>query len=283
MSKRLKRYKFQPLVHALTYIILIAGSVVMLFPLFWMLSASLKESWQVFTSPITWFPNPIRWENYSDLFTKLPFSFLNWVKNTCIVVVGTIVGTLVSSTLVAYGFAKFRAPGKNVLFLILLSTMMLPGAVTMIPVYKMYSSFGWIDTYAPLIVPAFFGSSFNIFLLRQYFLTIPTELEDAAKIDGMNSFLILIVIIVPLSLPILITVTIMQFNAAWNDFMGPLLYLNKIEKYTLALGLNFFKGQYNVQWNYLMAASFISLLPSALLFFFGQKYFVESITITGIK
>lgn len=283
MSKRLKRYKFQPLVHALTYIILIAGSVVMLFPLFWMLSASLKESWQVFTSPITWFPNPIRWENYSDLFTKLPFSFLNWVKNTCIVVVGTIVGTLVSSTLVAYGFAKFRAPGKNVLFLILLSTMMLPGAVTMIPVYKMYSSFGWIDTYAPLIVPAFFGSSFNIFLLRQYFLTIPTELEDAAKIDGMNSFLILTVIIVPLSLPILITVTIMQFNAAWNDFMGPLLYLNKIEKYTLALGLNFFKGQYNVQWNYLMAASFISLLPSALLFFFGQKYFVESITITGIK
>lgn len=283
MSKRLKRYRFQTLVHALTYIILIAGSVGMLFPLFWMLSASLKESWQVFTSPITWFPDPIRWENYSDLFTKLPFSFLNWVKNTCIVVVGTIVGTLVSSTLVAYGFAKFRAPGKNILFLILLSTMMLPGAVTMIPVYKMYSSFGWIDTYAPLIVPAFFGSSFNIFLLRQYFLTIPTELEDAAKIDGMSPFLILTAIILPLSLPILITITIMQFNAAWNDFMGPLLYLNKIEKYTLALGLNFFKGQYNVQWNYLMAASFISLLPSALLFFFGQKYFVESITITGIK
>lgn len=283
MSKKLKGYKFQPLMHAITYIILIAGSVAMLFPLFWMLSASLKESWQVFTSPITWFPHPVRWENYSDLFTKLPFSFLNWVKNTCIVVAGTIVGTLVSSTLVAYGFAKFRAPGKNVLFIILLSTMMLPGAVTMIPVYKMYSSFGWIDTYAPLIVPAFFGSSFNIFLLRQYFLTIPTELEDAAKIDGMNPFLIMTVIILPLSLPILITVTIMQFNAAWNDFMGPLLYLNKIEKYTLALGLNFFKGQYNVQWNYLMAASFISLLPSMLLFFFGQKYFVESITITGIK
>ena len=283
MSKKLKGYKFQPLVHAITYIILIAGSVAMLFPLFWMLSASLKESWQVFTSPITWFPHPVRWENYSDLFTKLPFSFLNWVKNTCIVLAGTIVGTLVSSTLVAYGFAKFRAPGKNVLFIILLSTMMLPGAVTMFPVYKMYSSFGWIDTYAPLIVPAFFGSSFNIFLLRQYFLTIPTELEDAAKIDGMNPFLIMTVIILPLSLPILITVTIMQFNAAWNDFMGPLLYLNKIEKYTLALGLNFFKGQYNVQWNYLMAASFISLLPSMLLFFFGQKYFVESITITGIK
>lgn len=265
------------------YLLLSLGALFMLVPLFWMVSTSLKAQWQVFTQPITWIPSPVQWHNYVEIFTSLPFSFLTWIKNTLILTGATIIGTLLSSSVAAYGFAKYRAPGKNLLFIVLLSTMMLPGTVTMIPVYVMWSKFKLIDTFVPLILPAFFGGSFNIFLLRQFFSTIPNELEDAAKIDGMGTLRILSSIILPLSVPILITVAIMQFNGTWNDFLGPLLYFNRPQNFTLALGINFFKSQYNVQWNYMMGASFISLLPSLILFFTCQKYFVESITLTGVK
>jgi len=263
------------------YVLLIAGAVVMLIPFFWMVSTSLKAQWQVFTIPVKWIPDPIMWENYVTTFSKLPFG--TWTLNTLKITVFGIIGTLISCTLVAYGFARYRAPGRNVLFVVMLSTMMLPGTVTMIPTFYLFKLFGWMNTYYPLIVPHYFGAAFFIFLLRQFFLTIPPELEESARIDGASTLDILLRIMIPLVVPALITVAIFQFNGLWNDFMGPLLYLNKPKLYTLALGINFFKSQNDTQWNYLMAASVVSMLPSLVFFFLGQKRFVESITLTGLK
>ncbi|MBS4177348.1 carbohydrate ABC transporter permease [Lederbergia citrea] len=261
------------------YLLLISGAMIMLLPFFWMVSTSLKESWQVFSWPPKWIPDPIRWDNYITTFSSLPFG--KWLINTVIITFSTIIGTLLSCTLVAYGFARFRAPGRNALFILMLATMMLPGAVTMIPVFYLFKSLGWINTFLPLIVPSFFGNAFFIFLLRQFYMTIPTELEDSAKIDGLGTFGILWRIIIPLTLPALTTVAIFQFNGAWNDFMGPLIYLSKPDLYTLALGINFFKSQNNVEWNYLMTASVVTMLPSLIIFFIGQKYFIEGISLTG--
>jgi multiple sugar transport system permease protein len=261
------------------YFLLITGSIIMLIPFFWMLSTSLKESWQVFTWPPQWIPNPIKWENYLTTFTSLPFG--TWLGNTVLITVVTIIGTVISCTIVAYGFARFRAPGREFLFLLMLATMMLPGTVTMIPVFYLFKSLGWVNTFLPLIVPSFFGNAFFIFLLRQFFKGIPVELEEAAKIDGLGTLGILWKVILPLTLPALTTVAIFQFNGAWNDFMGPLIYLNDPDSYTLALGINFFKSQNDVQWNYLMTASVVTMLPSLILFFIGQKYFIESISLTG--
>ncbi|WP_261176982.1 carbohydrate ABC transporter permease [Anaerobacillus sp. CMMVII] len=249
--------------------------------IFWMLSTALKESWQVFEYPVRWIPDPIRWDNFITTFTSLPFG--KWALNTAFITLLTIIGTLFSCTIVAYGFARFKARGKDVLFMLMLATMMLPGAVTMIPVFYLFLKLEWVNTYLPLIVPSFFGNAFFIFLLRQFFLTLPIELEEAARIDGLNTIGILYRIILPLTVPALITVAIFQFNGAWNDFMGPLIYLNKPELYTLSLGINFFKNVNETQWNFLMAASVVTMLPSLILFFLGQKYFVESITLSGIK
>ena len=263
------------------YLLLIAGSAVMLVPFVWMLSTSLKAQWQVFTVPATWIPNPIMWENYVTTFSKLPFG--TWTLNTLKITLIAIAGTLLSCTIVAYGFARYRAPGRNFLFIVMLSTMMLPGTVTMIPTFYLFKMFGWMNTYYPLIVPHFFGAAFFIFLLRQFFMTIPPEMEESARIDGASTLGILWRIIIPLTVPALITVAIFQFNGLWNDFMGPLIYLNKPKLYTLALGINFFKSQNDTQWNYLMTASVVSMLPSLIFFFVGQKYFVQSITLTGLK
>ncbi|SIQ14578.1 MULTISPECIES: carbohydrate ABC transporter permease [unclassified Paenibacillus] len=263
------------------YALLLAGSLVMLIPFAWMLSTSLKESYQVFTVPVKWIPDPIRWDNYITTFTGLPFG--RWLLNTLAVTVPNIIGTVLSCTVVAYGFARFKAKGKNMLFILMLSTMMLPTSVTMIPVFYLFKELGWMNSLLPLIVPAFFGTAFYIFLLRQFFMTIPVEMEEAAKIDGASTLGILVRIILPLTIPAIITVAILQFNGVWNDFMTPLLYLNKPELYTLALGINFFKSENNVQWNFLMTASVVTMLPSLLFYFLGQKYFVESITLTGMK
>ncbi|CDN43735.1 sugar ABC transporter ATP-binding protein [Paenibacillus sp. D9] len=265
----------------IVYALLLAGSLVMLVPFAWMLSTSLKESYQVFTVPVKWIPDPIRWDNYITTFTGLPFG--RWLLNTLAVTVPNIIGTVLSCTVVAYGFARFKAKGKNMLFILMLSTMMLPTSVTMIPVFYLFKELGWMNTLLPLIVPAFFGTAFYIFLLRQFFMTIPVEMEEAAKIDGASTLGILVRIILPLTIPAIITVAILQFNGVWNDFMTPLLYLNKPELYTLALGINFFKSENNVQWNFLMTASVVTMLPSLLFYFLGQKYFVESITLTGMK
>ncbi|MGH1525204.1 carbohydrate ABC transporter permease [Leifsonia sp. L25] len=272
--------------HTITYAVLGAGAIAMLFPLGWMVLTSLKTNSEIIAVGSPWFPKSPQWDNYWRAFTSLPFG--RWALNTVVITAFTIVGALVSNTLVAYGFARFRVRENNILFMVLLATMMLPGAVTMIPQFILFKDIGWVNTYFPLIVPAFFGNAFFIFLLRQFFRTIPRDFEEAARLDGLGPFGVLIRIVLPLTLPVLTTVAIFQFNGAWNDFMTPLIYLNDSSMYTLSLGINFFKGGAGItevpQWNYLMAASTISLLPSLVLFFFGQKYFIEGISISsGIK
>ena len=265
----------------IAYTLLIIGSILIMIPVFWMVSSALKPNNQIFLFPPQWIPNPIQWDNFVTAMTSLPFG--TYFQNTMIIEVGSIVGTVLSCSIVAYGFARLNAPGRNFWFVVLLSTMMLPGVVTMIPVYLIFRQLGWVNTFLPLIVPNFFGSAFFIFLLRQFFMTIPRDFEEAARIDGANTWQVLTRIMLPLSKPALATVTIFTFMGVWNDFMGPLIYLNKPETYTLALGLNFFKGQYVSQWNLLMAASLVMMLPLVLLFFVAQKAFIEGITLTGVK
>jgi len=265
----------------IAYTLLTIGSILIMIPVFWMVSSALKPNNQIFLFPPQWIPNPIQWDNFVTAMTSLPFG--TYFQNTMIIEVGSIVGTVLSCSIVAYGFARLNAPGRNFWFVVLLSTMMLPGVVTMIPVYLIFRQLGWVNTFLPLIVPNFFGSAFFIFLLRQFFMTIPRDFEEAARIDGANTWQVLTRIMLPLSKPALATVTIFTFMGVWNDFMGPLIYLNKPETYTLALGLNFFKGQYVSQWNLLMAASLVMMLPLVLLFFVAQKAFIEGITLTGVK
>lgn len=265
----------------ISYTLLIIGSILIMIPVFWMVSSALKPNYAIFVFPPQWIPNPIQWDNFVKAMTALPFA--TYFQNTMIIEVGTIVGTVLSCSIVAYGFARLNAPGRNFWFIVLLSTMMLPGVVTMIPVYLIFRQLGWVNTFLPLIVPNFFGSAFFIFLLRQFFMTIPRDFEEAARIDGANTWQILTQIMLPLAKPALATVTIFTFMGVWNDFMGPLIYLNKPETYTLALGLNFFKGQYTADWNMLMAASLVMMLPLVILFFVAQRAFIEGITLTGIK
>jgi multiple sugar transport system permease protein len=265
----------------LWYVILTSLGIVFSLPFFWMLSSSLKIEARIWIYPPQWMPNPILWKNYPEALDLM--NFTRALGNTVFL---TGVGTLaivVSSAWIVYGFARFRFPGKNVLFLILLSTMMLPEQVTMIPRFIMFKEFKWLNTYLPLLVPAAFGDAFYIFLLRQFFMTIPTELDDAAKIDGCSYIGIWWRIIMPLSKPALATVTVFSVIRGWNDFLWPLIILNDAAKYNLALSLASFKGLYSTQWGYLMAASVVSLIPMITLYFFAQKYVVEGITLTGLK
>ena len=268
--------------NVIVYILLIALSLVFVFPFFWMLSSSLKANADIFLWPPQWFPNPLVWQNYADAFSNPFLPFLKFFQNTMIIEIGVMVGKLISCVLVAYGFARLNAPGKNFVFGILLATFMLPGAVTMIPKYILFNYLGWINTFLPLIVPSWFGESYAIFLMRQFFMTIPRELEEAAIMDGANTYRIIRNIIVPLSAPILAVIAVLTFKDVWNDFFGPLLYLNNSQLYTLSVGLAFFNGQYVVQMNLLMAASSVMMVPLIIVFFLAQKAFVEGISLTGI-
>ena len=265
----------------LGYALAMGGALLFLLPLFWMFSSSLKPDYQVLEYPPRWLPNPVRWANYAEALTYVPFG--RYTLNTLFIASMTIFGHLLSCTLVAYAFARLRAPGKDILFLILLATMMLPYPVTMIPIYIGFESVGWVNSFLPLIVPAFFGSPFYIFLMRQFFLTLPVELEDAARVDGANTLQIIWHVILPISKPALATVAIFTFQASWNDFLGPLIYLHDQTKYTVSLGLSFFRSSYDVRWAYLMAASLVTMLPVIILFFLAQRLFIEGITLTGIK
>jgi ABC-type glycerol-3-phosphate transport system permease component len=256
-------------------------AILFLLPLFWMISSSLKPNYQVLEVPPRWLPNPFQWSNYPEALTYVPFG--RYALNTLFISVMTIIGHLLSCTLVAYAFARLRAPGKDVLFLILLTTMMLPYPVTMIPVYIGFNTVGWINSFLPLIVPSFFGAPFYIFLLRQFFLTLPPELEDAARVDGANTLQIIWHVILPISKPALAVVSVFTFQATWNDFLAPLIYLHDQSNYTISLGLSFFRSSYDVRWAYLMAASLITMLPVIIIFFLAQRLFIEGITLTGIK
>lgn len=323
--------------------LLTLGAVVMLFPMVWMLSSSLKPLAQIDLFPPQWIPTeqvkvtvegkeytlydvlmedgqtrqlllvdkvqrtgvfadasdlsktievdirqtePVervrfRWENYVEAMTAAPFHV--YAVNTVIVVFGSMLGMLLSTTLVAYGFSRFRAPGLGVLFLLLLSTTMLPSQVTLIPTYVMFSKLGWIDTLKPLIVPSFFAGAYDVFLLRQYFMTIPLEMDDAAKIDGCGPMGILVRILVPLAKPAMATLAIFHFMWAYNDFFTPLIYLQHQKNFTIALGLQSFNAFRSAQYDLLMAASLITMLPCILLFFFAQRMFIQGVVVTGVK
>lgn len=256
-------------------------ALLFLIPFLWMISSSLKPNYQIFEVPPRWIPNPPRWENYTEALTILPFG--RYVFNTAVIAILTIVGHLLSCTIIAYGFARLRAPGRDTLFVIMLATMMLPYPVTMVPLYVLFQRLGWINTILPLVAPAFLGSPFYIFLMRQFFLTIPRDYEDAAVIDGANLLQILFRIMLPLSAPALATVAIFSFQAAWNDFLAPLIYLQRPELYTVTLGLQFFRSTYTTNWAYLMAASLVTTLPIIVVFFLAQRYFVEGIAVGGVK
>lgn len=266
---------------ALSYVLALLVAAFFMLPLFWMISSSLKPDYQVLEYPPRWLPDPIRWANFPEALTYVPFG--RYTLNTLFITVMTIFGHLISCTVVAYGFARLRAPGRNLLFMVLLATMMLPYPVTMIPIYIGFNELGLVNTFAPLILPAFFGSPFYIFLLRQFFMTLPPELEDAARVDGANTLQILLHIILPLSRPALTTVAIFTFQTTWNDFLAPLIYLHDQSNYTITLGLNFFRSSYDVQWAYLMAASLVTMLPVIIVFFLAQRLFIEGIALTGMK
>ncbi len=262
--------------------LLVLLSALFIIPFAWMLTASLKTDAQLFAFPVEWIPNPPTLEHYRYGLTFVPFD--RYVMNTLFVAGISVVGTVSSCALVAYSLARIDWPGRNVLFAILLATLMIPFPVTMVPLFVMFSKMGWVNTFLPLTVPTFFGNAFFIFLLRQFFMTIPRELSDAARVDGANELRIFAGVILPLSRPALATVALFQFIGSWSDFLGPLIYLGGAsEKFTVSLGLSIFQGEYSTEFGALMAASTVMVLPIVFLFFLTQRTFIQGITLTGIK
>ena len=273
--------------HALVHVVLVFLSFLFSVPLLWVISTSLKFQDRVFTHPIQWIPSPINWDNYSRLVTILDFGgvpgILFFTQNTLIIATMASLGTVLSSTFVAYSFARLRWPERDFFFSLSLATMMLPGIVIIIPIFLLFRDLGWLDTLKPLIVPFWFGiQGFYVFLLRQFFLSLPYELEEAARIDGAGSFRILWQIIIPLSRPAIITVAIFSFLQHYNEFLGPLLYLNNVEKFPLALGIRMYQGAYGPDWPLIMAASSVFIFPTIFVFLVAQRHFIQGIHLTGL-
>lgn len=278
-----RRSRAQPRVkELLLYLILIALSILYLLPLYWMISTSLKQTGSEMVIPPQWVPNPIVWQNYVDVFVQVPLTL--YIRNSVfITLTATLFGVLTAS-LAGYGFARVQFPGRNFLFTLCIASLMLPETVTLIPEFILFRRIGWVNTFLPLIVPwSLAGSAFAVFLFRQYCLTIPLELDEAARVDGAGTLRIWWMIIVPLSKAVLATMAILSFIHHWNEFLRPLIYLGRPELRTLALGLRAFRGEYQLAWNYMMAVALIMLLPILLLFFFAQRQFVQGIVMTGIK
>ncbi len=264
------------------FAVLTVGAALALLPVLWMLSTSLKASGDVLLLPVKWIPNPVLWSNYREALTAQPFGL--YYRNTIIYAGFAVIGETFSSAMVAYALARLRGPGHRIFFIIILSTMMLPWQVTLIPQFLLFSSINWVDTLLPLIVPTFFGNAFFIFLLNQFYRTIPDEMDDAARIDGANDFQIFWWIILPMSAPALATVAIMSFMHHWNNFLGPLIYLSSKANLVVAVALQRFTAAYGAtRWDLLMAASLVALLPCILLFFFAQRYFIQGIVVSGLK
>lgn len=266
----------------LVLLILTVGAVIMSVPFYWLVSSSLKAPTKIWLFPPQWIPDPVVWQNYVEALTASPFHI--YLLNTLTIVIFNEAGVLLTASMAAYSFARLRFRGRDLIFAILLSSMMLPWAVTMIPRYILFKNLGWLDTFLPLIVPDWFGGgAFNIFLLRQFFRTIPRDFTDAARIDGAGEFGIYWRVVLPLIKPALTAVAIFTFLHHWNDFMAPLIYLTSPGNYTISLGLASFKGLYTTQWHYLMAASTATILPVLVLFFAAQRYFIQGIVLSGIK
>lgn len=279
-----------PRIRLLTHALLLLLSIPFLLPLVWMISTSLKTDAQIFPSNEktssrkglnVLIPNPVRLQNYPEAMRIVPFG--TYLQNTIFLCTVTVFGAVLSSAFVAYGFARTKFRGKKILFILMLSTLMLPYHVTMIPNFILFQKLKWFGTYLPLTVPAFLGIPFYIFLMTQFFRTIPVELTEAARIDGCGELRIFFTMILPLSVPVLATCALFQFIGTWNDFLGPLIYINDPSKYTLAYGLQQFMGAYGGKWAQLMAGSTVFTLPIIILFFLTQKTFIQGIATTGGK
>ena len=264
----------------LLYVLLIIIGIIMVVPFLWMISTSLKEQYDTVKIPPVWIPNPPRWQNYVDLFTQQPM--LQFMLNTIKIVFFVVLGQLFFSSLAAYSFARIKFKGRTVMFFFYIATLMVPGQVTMIPTYLMFAKVGLVDNHIVLILPAFF-SAFGVFLLRQFFMSRPKELEEAAEIDGCNPFTTYYRIMLPLIVPAMLTLGVFTLMNTWNDYMGPLIYLTTPEKYTMTLGIAYFKGVYTTQWNLVMAGSVLSVIPILVAYLCAQKYFVEGIAFSGVK
>lgn len=272
-------------VRVVTYVLIGAGAALVLIPFFWMISTSLKGQERLFVYPPEWLPNPPHWSNYRDAWTALPFN--RFLLNTVFMTVLAMFAEVFTASIVAYGFARFRFPLRNFLFILLLSTMMLPGILTLIPKFVMWRELNRIDTFTPMTAGAWFvwGPSF-VFLLRQFFLTIPREIEEAATLDGADTFQIYRQIMLPLVKPALLAIAVLSFQANWNNFEGPLIYLNTLEKYPMVLGLQFFSESLSKEapkFHYMMAMSTMMATPILALFFVAQRYFIEGLTVGGVK
>ena len=276
-KKRIRRLARSVLIHAA----LIPAAIVFMAPFLWMLSTSLKADTQLYVYPPILVPLPPHWINYPTAVTYI--SFFLYLRNTLIIAVAATIGELISCSLVAYSLARIPWPGRNALFALTVATLMLPFQVTLIPLFLVFRHLGWVGDFRPLIIPHYFGSALYIFLLRQFFMTIPMELSEAARMDGASELRIYGSIILPLVKPALATVAIFEFIARWRDYLGPLIYLNDQNLYTLSLGIYQYRSQYGAEWGLLMAASVLITLPIILLFFFLQKTFVQGIALTGIK
>lgn len=279
-SRRRGKRQYRLLIRMINYSGLALVGATMVVPFLWMLSTSLKDPAHVFAYPPQWIPKPAIWHNYIQAWSSAPF--VRFYLNSVLVAVAVTTGQVLTSALAAYAFARLRFPGRDKLFFAYLATMMIPGSVTMIPVFILLRTLHMIDTYAALILPAVF-SAYGTFLLRQFFITLPRELEEAARIDGCSVYAIFWRITLPLSKAALATLTTFTFMGSWNNFLWPLVVTHSVEKYTLPVGLSFFQGQYTTDYHLLMAASLIALLPVILVFVFNQRYFVEGIQLGAIK
>ncbi len=269
----------------LTYATATVGALFMLVPFIWMATTSLKAPAQVFAYPIEWIPDPVQWDNYRYVTSDWPF--FSYMLNSALVALLTVIGSLISCSLVAYGFARLKSRLSRPLFILMLSTMMLPGQVTLIPIFILFRNLGWIDSFASLVVPSFFGTAFYIFMLRQFFVSIPRELEDAARMDGCGTWGVFWHVVLPLSRSALVAVAIFAFMAAWNDFYGPLIFLSSEGKRTAALALAIFnsaKGSNSGnRMHWAMAAATLTIIPTLVIFYRAQKYFVQGIVFKGVE
>jgi ABC-type glycerol-3-phosphate transport system permease component len=265
-----------PAWRAVVHLSLLVVGVLMVFPFLWTVGTSLKLSGEIFTWPPALYPAHPRPANYLDLFRTVPF--FSWLLNSTIITVLATAGAVLSATLTGYAFARLRYPGRDVFFVLCLSTMMLPGIVTLIPSFILYRYLGWIDTFLPLIVPSWLGTAFYIFLSRQHFRTIPREYDEAARVDGANSWRIWWSVMLPMSRTLIGTIVIFSFIAHWNDFLGPLIYLNSVDKQPLALGLRGLQNFYNTRWDLIMAGAVLMTAPVILVFFFAQRFFIEGLS-----
>ncbi len=266
---------------ALAFTVVLICSAIFVFPMYWMIATSLKTTPEVFALPPVWWPAKLILGNYPDALKAFPF--WRYAGNTLQITLPVTLGTTVSSSLVAYGFSRLRWKGRDAVFYLVLATLMIPTWVTLVPLYILFNNIGWVNTYRPLVVPAFFGDPFSIFLLRQFFLRQPHELVEAARVDGASHLRVYAQIILPLARPALAVVALFAFIASWTDFFNPLIYLSNPDIYTLQLGLYAFFGQHFVNWPGFMAASVVVLAPIVILFFLTQKTFIEGITFTGLR